>query len=495
MRPHVLIVLTAASFAAAQTSQVTTSAAAVTRLLQAETPQGEWFAPEFLAQVPFETIAAQLAGIRQTFGAFVRLDAVQGQPLAVFERGTLLITAAPIDAQGRLTSFGAVPGPTPTSAQPASTPDLGSLLTRVFRPEQVDADLFAPEFLAAVPVTSLQKTLDGVRTLLGAFVRVEVSRPVPQVVFEQGALNVTTFAVDEQGRISGLVIAPAAPEVTFATLAEAQAAFATLPGRVSLLVREVGSIQPPLAALNSGRLLAVGSTFKLAILGELQAQINAGQRSWTDEATLEDADKSLPSGTLQNEPTGSRYTLRDLATRMISVSDNTATNLLLRVVGRAGVEARLGQTAIPDTRELFALKNPANVDLLRAYRLAGLNRGARRAVLARAATAPLPGVGVFAGGPVAQDVEWFASTERLCSLMADVAALPETQFNPGVAAASDFAQVSYKGGSEGGVLNLTTQVTTKAGRTLCISATWNDARALNEGQWLGLYSGLLKLLR
>lgn len=41
---------------------------------------------------------------------------------------------------------------------------------------------------------------------------------------------------------------------------------------------------------------------------------------------------------------------------MISVSDNTATDLLLRVVGRAGVEARLGQTAMPSMREFFALK-------------------------------------------------------------------------------------------------------------------------------------------
>ncbi|UQN09551.1 serine hydrolase [Deinococcus sp. QL22] len=492
MRPHVLIVLTASAVASAQSSEVTTSAAAITRLLGAEQPQAEWFAPEFLAQVTFETINAQLAGIRQSIGAFVRLDPGQGQPLAVFERGTLLITTAPVDAQGRLTSFGAVPGPSSPAAQ---TPQISSLLTRVFEPGQVDAALFAPDFLAAVPVASLQQTLNSVRAQFGAFVRVDLSQPVPQVIFENGTLNVTTFALNDGGQISGLVIAPATPEASFATLVEAQAAFAALPGRVSLLVREVGSSQPPLAALSSGRLLAVASSFKLAILGELQAQINAGQRAWTDEVTLEDPDKSLPSGSLQNEATGSLYSLRDLATRMISVSDNTATDLLLRVVGRAAVEARLGQTAMPSTREAFALKNPANLELLRAYRSAGLNRAARRAVLTQAATALLPGTGVFAGGPVAQDVEWFASTERLCNLMAEVAALPETQFNPGVADANDFEDISYKGGSEGGVLNLTTQVTTKAGRTLCISATWNDARNLNEGQFLGLYTGLLKLLR
>ena len=71
---------------------------------------------------------------------------------------------------------------------------------------------------------------------------------------------------------------------------------------------------------------------------------------------LTEADRSLPSGTLQDAPIGSRYTLRDLAARMIRESDNTATDLLLRTVGRAGVEARLGQTAMPNTREALALK-------------------------------------------------------------------------------------------------------------------------------------------
>ena len=45
------------------------------------------------------------------------------------------------------------------------------------------------------------------------------------------------------------------------------------------------------------------------------------------------------------------------------------------------------------------------------------------------------------------------------------------------------------------MLNLTTQVTTRAGRNLCISATWNDARTLNDAQFIALYGGVLKLLR
>ncbi|EYB68035.1 hypothetical protein DEIPH_ctg029orf0042 [Deinococcus phoenicis] len=593
MRAHLPTALTLSllATASAQSGEVRTQAQALTRLLGAEQPRAEWFAPEFLAQVPLQTIAAQLASIRQQYGAFQRLETFQGRPLAVYERGTLIVTVAPVDAQGRLTSFGAVPGPAPKGAPapsqaereavlqsltrvfqpekvdpalfapeflaavPAATlqASLGSFrtqfgpfvridlsgklpqviyergrldvtaftvnaqglvtglrvvpaqneaqreavlqtLTHVFQPEKVDPALFAPEFLAAVPAANLDDLLASVRAEYGPFVRIDLSGKLPQVVYERGALNVTAFGVDSQGRITALVIAPPLPDVNFTSLEEARAAFAALPGQVSVLVRDVATGRNAVA-LNPTRLLAVGSAFKLAILAELQAQVTRGERAWTDEVTLTDAGKSLPSGTLQNAPAGSRYTLRDLAARMIRESDNTATDLLLRVVGRAGVEARLGQTAMPNTREFFALKNPANLNLLRAYRSAGLDRAARRAVLAQADTAPLPNAAVFAGGPVARDVEWFVSTERLCTLMKEVAALPETTQNPGVADPTDFARVSYKGGSEPGVLNLTTQVTNKVGRTFCVSATWNDARTLDEAQFIALYDGVLKLLR
>jgi len=282
----------------------------------------------------------------------------------------------------------------------------------------VDASLFAPSFLAAVPLAQLQANLTAIRTQFGAFVRAEVTGVQLQVIHERGVLNVESLHTDEQGHITALRIVPVAPEVDFKTLDEAQDAFSALSGQVSLLVQDVTTGQA-VTAIQPSRLLAVASTFKLAILGELQAQVARGARAWTDEVTLTDADKSLPTGTLQDEAAGSRYTLRDLAARMISVSDNTATDLLLRVLGRAGVEARLGQTAIPNTREAFALKNPANLELLRAYRAAGLNREARRTVVAQAAGAPLPAAALFTGGPRARDVEWFASTERLCRLMND----------------------------------------------------------------------------
>lgn len=503
MKPVVFLTVALLGSVFQAQAQAITQADALKRVFSAPELKPEWFSPDFLAGVPFATIKAQLGGIRAAYGAFLRLETLNDRPLAVFERGTLLVTIASLDAQGRLTGFGAVPGPANARAAPAAQDmQMGAdLLTRLFQADQLDVGLFSPAFLLQVPEAQLKGLFASIRAENGKFVKAEVTPNGWRLTFEKGALDVPVLTVNEQHLITALQLVPAVQDRTFKSLDEARAAFTALPGQVSLLVREVsgnagsGTAQPALQ-LNPGRVLAVGSTFKLAILGELQAQIKAGKLSWTDQLTLTQADKSLPSGTLQDAPVGSKFTVRDVALRMIRDSDNTATDLLLRTVGRAGVEARLGQSAMPSTREAFVLKAPANAELLRAYRASSLNTQARRAALAQAAAAPLPNVAVFAGGaPLALDVEWFATTERLCTLMADVAGLDVMQVNPGAATPGDFSRVSFKGGSESGVLNLTTQVTNKAGKTYCVSATWNGSQALNDRQFISYYQAVLKLLR
>lgn len=489
MRPAVTVLLTvlaAASPASAQTQAPPSPSAAVTRLFSGPV-QPAWLAPSFLAALPTEALQTALDGLTDQLGAFVRAEERGETLVAVFERGDLTVLTT-LDDQGRFTGLRFAP--LVATATGAGSPR--EVLTRIFG-GPFDASLFAPSFLAAVPEAQLRALLADVRAQYGELRDVQISAQIAGLIFERGQLNVTQFALDDQGRVTALILT--SPTPTLASLDEARAAFAALPGQVSLLVQEVGS-PAPAVALNVTRPLAVGSTFKLAILAELQSQVSARQRQWTDEVTLTDAERSLPSGTLQDAPTSSRYTLRDLAARMIAQSDNTATDLLLGVVGRAGVEARFGQRPFPSTREAFALKNPANAALLAEYRAAVLNVPARRAVLERARVAALPAASAFAGGgTLARDVEWFATPGTLCGLMTEVAGLKETQLNPGVADPSKFRSVSYKGGSEPGVLNLTTQVTTLTGRTYCVSATWNAPRPLQEDAFFGLYGATLNLLK
>jgi beta-lactamase class A len=88
--------------------------------------------------------------------------------------------------------------------------------------------------------------------------------------------------------------------------------------------------------------------------------------------------RSIPSGSLQIEPPGTRYTVAQLAELMISSSDNTAADELAALVGRQAVEAQVRLTSdhasldVPflRTREFAALKFDAYPSYADAY-LAG----------------------------------------------------------------------------------------------------------------------------
>jgi hypothetical protein len=60
---------------------------------------------------------------------------------------------------------------------------------------------------------------------------------------------------------------------------------------------------------------------------------------------------------------------------------------------------------------------------------------------------------------------------------------------------AEFRSVAYKGGSDTGVLNFTTQVVTKHGSTICFSVTQNDAaKSLDDAAFESAYSAVLAAL-
>jgi hypothetical protein len=67
----------------------------------------------------------------------------------------------------------------------------------------------------------------------------------------------------------------------------------------------------------------LGSMFKLFVLGALANAIRADTVSWTQEVTVTAASKVGGSGSLQNQPDGTRLTVEQVALDMISQSDNT----------------------------------------------------------------------------------------------------------------------------------------------------------------------------
>jgi beta-lactamase class A len=71
------------------------------------------------------------------------------------------------------------------------------------------------------------------------------------------------------------------------------------------------------------------SMIKAVILFELVRQCAKGQAQMWERVTLRGQDKTLGSGVLSDLDDGVNLTLRDLAVLMMSISDNTATNILL----------------------------------------------------------------------------------------------------------------------------------------------------------------------
>ncbi|MBW4604295.1 MAG: serine hydrolase [Calothrix sp. FI2-JRJ7] len=370
---------------------------------------------------------------------------------------------------------------------PAKSISAKAALERLFTSTEIQAEWFAAEFLAQVPIEQVRKLIIDLKGQLGNYQAVQSNAQDYLILFNQGAVP-AKIVLNSKGQISGLLFQP--PQGKVANLDEAIAQFKALPGNVSVLVKE-GKITK--AALNPQTPLAVGSAFKLVVLKALKSEILSGKRSWKDVVQLNSSMKSLPSGMLQNWASGSYLTVQTLAALMISISDNTATDTLINLIGRQRIES-LSPHNRPflTTRELFILKGKENRNLLKRYQTS--NQAQRRAVLNGLATKPLPDVSDFDEGinPVALDVEWFFTASELCGLISNVADLPLMSINPGVANPKNWQKVAFKGGSEPGVINLTTWLQAKNGKNYCVVATWNNSKApIEESKFMSLYSSII----
>lgn len=357
-------------------------------------------------------------------------------------------------------------------------------LERLFTTSQIQADWFIPSFLEQVPPVQIQGVLSEISSNLGEFQGVRETVNGFEVQFTGGTVP-AQIRLTTEGQIAGLFFQPPSIPVT---LDEAIPLLESSPYDTNLLVMQDGT---ELSAVNAEVPLAVGSSFKLAVLAALKNQIDAGTLSWDTVVELQPDLKSLPSGMVQDWPDGSQVTLDTLATLMISISDNTATDVLIQSIGRETVEALTDlNRPFLSTKEAFTLKNPENARLLRRYRNGDVD--ARRRVIQELGDRPLPGKSTFSSTPAEVDVEWFFTPRELCNLMETVADLPAMQINPGAANPNDWEQIAFKGGSEPGVLNLTTQLQNAQGQTYCVSATWNSTeQPLNEEVLTQLYRSII----
>jgi len=291
------------------------------------------------------------------------------------------------------------------------------------------------------------------------------------------------ISVDDQQLINGLLFQqPPADRTPAASWQELEKNVGALDADTSMTITRVdGDAGAEADAAGSGDRIVdiagdatkpLGSVFKLYVLGAVADAVAAGTLSWDDTLIISDDTRSLPSGELQDLPSGTLVTVRDAAAKMIQISDNTATDLLIDRVGREAVEAQMAvmghhdpslNTPFPKTREFFQLGWSADfADAQSAWADSSVDE--RRAVLAGMPGGVLDAASLDLSKTAWQNgIDWFANPADLVSAhlaLQQKAATPTGEpvrdilsANPGLQFDEKvFPYVAFKGGSAPGVL-------------------------------------------
>ncbi len=291
-------------------------------------------------------------------------------------------------------------------------------------------------------------------------------------------------------KIEGLLFQPLASPIS--SWRGVDQALARLAPHASLYAGFAGG--SALHTLNATEAGAIGSAFKLYVLGALADAVAHGRVQWGTLLAIRDAWKSLPSGNMRLEPAGRTFTLLHYAQQMISVSDNTAADHLLHRLGRAAVEAQrsaLGNhsaarnTPFLTTREMFALKLAAPPALRDAF--APGDSAQRQQLLPRVdSLTPTLAEAIGWSAPREIDtIEWFASPADLAHAISVLESESEQprlapvrqthSINPGIPFDhATWPYVGFKGGSEPGVLSLTWYLRRDDGGTFVLSIVLNN---------------------
>jgi hypothetical protein len=372
----------------------------------------------------------------------------------------------------------------PPAAGPrlASASELRDCVARLCRGESVAATLAPATELSAAAVATLEREWTTARAVYGACASVTAGERrgarhgATQLLLLRMARADLPLALelDERGAVSR--VGWESPQPTEDSLEHVVADIAALGGESSLLVADLDrGVQR--AAHNIDARLAVASAFKLSILRTLLDDIAAGRAAWDEVVKLSEADRSLPAGILQDWPAATPITIKTAALLMMSMSDNTATNVLIRRLGRARIESAVGYGRPPllTTAEMFKLRDKTSSALAREY--LGTSGSERQRLLGRVAGIDLATLDADTDPALVGDIEWFFSVRELCGFIGSMRGLDVIALATGAARRPDWRYVAYKGGTENAVAQFTYLIERQEdGRAFCVSGTWNEGK-------------------
>lgn len=361
---------------------------------------------------------------------------------------------------------------------------------------------FTEDFRKQIPLSYLQSVFSELHNDVGPCISYSTTLTAPNkfklTLNGEKKIDATlSVTVDEsQGLFNGLLLNGIQdPNVQIKNWSDVGAALTKLDstGKLSAtLTTADGSIE---FLHNSSDVFAIGSTFKLYVLGALEQAIAKGLHQWDEILPLKEEWKSLPSGIMHTWPEGQKVTLYEYAEKMISISDNTATDHLLYLLGREKVEQMLlpmgnnhQNLYLPflGTLEMFKLKWA--IPQVEAQNYISKNRSERLLALDDLKKIPKEQVGTNGAQdkPIFIDqIEWFATTKENCKAMFWLASRNNLQLRSILSKnvplltevgspESHWAFAGFKGGSEPGVLNMTFLIESKRGQRACLSMSWNN---------------------
>jgi hypothetical protein len=373
----------------------------------------------------------------------------------------------------------------------AQTENETRAIAELFKPGRAEyASLFDESFLKLVPEEKIREIVQLYVSNVGAYKSAVGGPGSYELLFEKGKVP-CKISIASPGRITGLwfgnwILFDDTPD-------KLRAAFSGMEGEVSVCVTKNGT---PVFQVSADNPMAVGSAFKLYILRALEQKISRGKAGWEDTVRLRAEWMSTGGGILQNWPVGSPVTLHTLASLMISISDNTATDQLLHTLGRGEVEAVAPTRMRPflSTLEMIKLKWTAGGAQGRAYAAAAQDK--KREILSRLESIPMKDIASSSAPMLVKEVEWLVTTSELCRVAAELKDLPVLSINPGLVDKATWSLVAFKGGSEPGVLNYTHVLRKTAGSSVyAVSATINNTiKEVDTSAFTELVSRLIGLI-
>lgn len=349
--------------------------------------------------------------------------------------------------------------------------------------------IFAALAMSDGPFALLRVLPDATNTALGAVLLGRGGR------YEKLTVTTETAAT---GRITALGYAQA-PEFdpTLTDWAAFDRRFTAVTPRARMLAAEISSgACVPVHGVEATTQSPLGAEYNLWVLATLASQIAAGTHTWSEQLAVRNAWQSISPDTVDYLSVGMTHTLQQYATLMIVNHSDTATDHLVRTVGRERVEATLGATrhAMPardvpflTTRERYQLVLGVS-DAERMTYLAG--DAARRRTYLDTTLAPmtlnaaLDALGDWTAPRHVDDLGWYASPTDVCNVFASLRAMSEAPGGdtvlhvfpiiPGLVDTRVFPYVGYIAGREPGVFSASFMLRRDDGRWFVVSSAYSD---------------------